>query len=342
LTYLFLEDNFLTGSLENLVHNTELKSLYIEDNAFSQEIDSSFLVNHKKLLRLDISDNQFYGEVPVHLFAGNNFDVLDAHGNQLSSFPDSISNQNNSLSFLALQFNPLAGAFPANTISNMKNLRHLDLTSTSMTGTMPKELGELDRLRYVFMAGTNFDSGPIPDEYQKLTILNDLSLKKSGRTGKIPSWIGELSGLMLLDLDSNALTGTIPSVLGSFKNLWFLFLQRNRLQGSVPFELGNSSLSAIFLDHNDISSGVQDLCEVMPIKTRLTSDCGTLSNEIECKCCRVCCDDGEETNECTEHAENDYLALLEPQWQDNFDRADPINSYLARFSFTFGDYNITR
>jgi len=324
-----------------LEENTNLISLYIEDNAFSQAIDSSFLVNHKRLTRLDMSDNEFYGEVPVHLFSGGRFDVLDAHGNQLSSFPDKIPGGNNTLSFLALQFNPLTGAFPTNTISNVKRLKHLDLTSTSMTGTMPKELGDLTRLKYFFMPGTTFNPGPIPDEYQKLTNLDDLSLKKTGRTGNFPSWIGKLSGLMLLDLDSNELSGTIPSEIGNLQSLWFLFLHRNKLQGSVPAELGNLKLDALFLDHNDLSDGVQGLCENLQ-QTRLTSDCGAMSGEIQCECCAVCCDDEEEFGECTEHAENDFLALLEPQWQDNFDREDPINAFLSRFIFQFGDYNITR
>lgn len=244
LKYLYLEDNLLGGTLGNLEENTQLVYIYIENNDFAQKIDSTFLANHKALIRLDISDNGFYGEVPVHLFSGGNLDILDAHGNLISSFPDKISGENNTLGFLALHFNPyLKGSFPTNTISNLSVLRHLDITSTSMTGTMPEDLGNLTELIYLFMASTTFDSGPIPDEYQKLTKLNVLSLKNSGRTGNIPSWIGKLRRLALLDLDSNDLSGTIPSELGNLQKLTFLLLNQNKLQGSVPAELGNLELS---------------------------------------------------------------------------------------------------
>ena len=88
-----------------------------------------------------------------------------------------------SLSLLAFYENPITGSFPTKTIGNLVELDHLDLTSTLFTGGMPSEIGALTKLTYLFMAGMNFTAGTIPDEYQSLTSLEDLSLKRSQRTG---------------------------------------------------------------------------------------------------------------------------------------------------------------
>lgn len=73
-------------------------------------------------------------------------------------------------------------------------------------------------------------------------------------------------------------------------------------------------------------------------EARLTSDCGPLSNEVECECCSVCCDDKEENKECAEHAEKDHLALFDPQWEDNYDREEKINYFQSLYSYDFSDW----
>jgi len=339
VSFMFLDDNLFEGSLDNLGNCRKLTSLYLEDNDFEQKVDSNFLPNLNLLLRFDVSDNELTGEVPVHLFSGGLLDVLDIHGNQLTSFPDTIPKGNRSLGFLALQFNPLEGAFPTNTISNMVDLDHLDLTSTSLTGTMPIELGTLTKLNYLFLADTAFISGTIPDDYENLNFLMDLSLKHADRIGPIPAWFGSFQKMILLDLDDNQLSGTIPSVLGNMTRLNFLMLHRNILLGTVPQELGNlQRMQYLFLDHNDLTGDISSLCSGDPKKHRITSDCAAPSNEIICTCCAVCCDDEEESKDCNIHHENDYFAGLEPQWSTTFSRLDYSTGGIV---YEFVDFNIT-
>jgi len=263
--------------------------------------------------------------------------VFDMHRNSLTSFPDVVP-EDTTVRFLALQFNPLSGPFPASTISRLENLEHLDLTSTKFEGTMPEEIASLKKLDYLFLADTSFTPGPIPDSFKNLTALVDLSLKHSSRTGMIPSWIGNLNGLVLLDLDSNELTGGVPREIGNMTELAFLFLHRNRLVGTVPEEVGMAKrLSYVFLDHNSLSGNLDVMCNTPPLK-RVTSDCGSPSNEITCTCCRVCCDDNNVTAECTEHNQNDFLMMLDPNWSTRYDRYDP---WSGRHVYVYRDFNIT-
>lgn len=183
LTALSIDSNAITGNLSVLESLTNLQSLYLEDNSFSGTINSDFLQNLSNLKNLDISGNNLAGQVPVHLMGLTTLQIMDLNGNQLTTFPDTIPATNGTISFLAVHNNPLVGTFPNTTILNLAQLSHLDLTSTQFTGDMPTELGALSQLNYLFMAATTFNNGSIPDEYQSLTNLMDLSLKYSRRTG---------------------------------------------------------------------------------------------------------------------------------------------------------------
>ena len=177
-----VDRNVMTGDLSALTGSTSLTSLYLEDNYFLDTLDNTFLQNLEKLRVLDISDNNLAGQVPVHLMGLTTLETMDINGNYLTQFPDSIP-VNGTIDFLAVYDNPITGLFPSNTIRNLKALDHLDLTTTEFTGDMPTVLGDMRKLSYLFLADTSFNAGPIPDEYQRLTNLVDLSLKHSGRTG---------------------------------------------------------------------------------------------------------------------------------------------------------------
>ena len=85
----------------------------------------------------------------------------------------------------------------------------LRLWGNRLTGTIPPEVGNLNRLR-------------------------GLSLGKNQLTGTIPSELGGLAGLKLLDLRDNQLIGSIPQALGNLTRLYSLELNGNQLTGCVP------------------------------------------------------------------------------------------------------------
>ena len=85
----------------------------------------------------------------------------------------------------------------------------LNLPSNNLTGEIPREIGELSRLRW-------------------------LNLDNNWLIGPIPSSIGRLGHLILLSLRNNHLTGPLPAQIGDAMALYRLRLSGNPLQGLLP------------------------------------------------------------------------------------------------------------
>ena len=85
----------------------------------------------------------------------------------------------------------------------------LELFNNRLSGTIPKELGQLTQLQRLYLWG------------------NQLS-------GTIPKELGQLTQLQVLYLDNNQLSGTIPPELGQLTELRELFLNNNQLSGEIP------------------------------------------------------------------------------------------------------------
>ena len=82
-------------------------------------------------------------------------------------------------------------------------------------------------------------SGSIPKELGNLSHLQILTLRRNQLTGIIPTALGNLSRLQTLTLRNNQLTGTIPATLGNLSHLRTLTLHNNQLCGDIPQALLN-------------------------------------------------------------------------------------------------------
>ncbi|ESR55802.1 hypothetical protein CICLE_v10024481mg [Citrus x clementina] len=104
----------------------------------------------------------------------------------------------------------------------------LDISENNFHGHLPKELGQLRRLRVVSFA------------YNKLS-------------GSFPSWIGILSKLRILSLDNNSFTGPIPNSLFNLSRLEDLRALFNFIGGNIPSRIGNlSKLVNLHLGFNNL------------------------------------------------------------------------------------------
>jgi len=323
LTALFLDDNDLTGNLNVINSLSNLELLLIEDNSFEQLLDLSWLASLDKLKILDASNNKLYGFLHSHLFEKNELLMIDLHGNEIQGLIGEIP-QNTALEFLSLYENQIVGNIPQS-ITNLKNLTHLDLSTNDFNGAIPANIGRMETLTYLFLASNNFDEGPIPNDLKNLSNLRELSLKETSRKDTIPEWIGNLSDLILLDLDHNDLTGTIPD-MSDLQELAFLLLNNNKLSGTVPFDISAlPQLRILLLDGNDLS-GLGNNNESLPFCDDITgplgmldsvfaTDCFGVSPQIECPCCTECCADGTECND-----GNDFLANHDLIWEYGYNR----------------------
>ena len=144
-----------------------------------------------------------------------------------------------------------------------------DSTGTSWTGAIPPELGNLAKLRTLWLHENEL-GGAIPPELGNLVNLETLWLHDNRLSGAIPAELGNLSQLVLLWLRENQLSGTIPPTLGDLSKLDALLLNGNALQGAIPPELGRlAELRTLHLEDNQLS-GVDPAGAAQPLLSGIT------------------------------------------------------------------------
>jgi len=133
---------------------------------------------------------------------------------------------------------------------------HGNWTRHGLKGTIPPEIGRLDKLRFLWLYGNEL-SGTIPAVLGDLTNLEQLDLSDNELTGSIPSELGGLVRLKHFLFHNNALEGAIPSELGKLTRLEILSIRNNDLSGRIPAELGGlASLQQLYLDGNELTGPI--------------------------------------------------------------------------------------
>ena len=156
---------------------------------------------------------------------------------------------------LRLPDNDLSGEIPLK-LSNLTDLRVLDLRRNDLIGEIPPELGKLTNLLHLDLS-VNRLSGKIPPELGLLIRLSELNLHVNDLSGSIPRRLGSIPRLYSLSLWNNRLSGKIPPELGNLAHLEALDLAGNRLSGEVPSELGGlARLERLGLGRNRLNGCV--------------------------------------------------------------------------------------
>lgn len=117
------------------------------------------------------------------------------------------------------------------------HLLSLQLPSANLTGTLPRELGELTTLQSLYL-GVNGLSGTIPLELGYSSALSEVDLGNNLLNGSLPTSIWNLCDrLVSLRLHGNSLSGTLPEPAlpgATCKNLESLDLGHNMFSGNFP------------------------------------------------------------------------------------------------------------
>ncbi|XP_038697985.1 receptor-like protein 7 [Tripterygium wilfordii] len=187
--------------LKNL---SELQVLVLKSNSFHGSIQDCKDTNcFSKLQIFDISNNEFFGPLPVKYFEN-----LQAMMKSEEGSGDWKHLGANSFSYQDSVFVVMKG-------------QEYQLVRIIMT------------FKTIDFSNNKFQ-GEIPDVIGKLTYLKGLNISHNSIGGGIPLSLGNLRNLEWLDLSSNRLIGKIPEQLTGLTFLSHLNLSHNKLVGPIP------------------------------------------------------------------------------------------------------------
>ncbi len=147
-------------------------------------------------------------------------------------------------------------------IGNFMNLTDLDFSHNYITGDLPGEIWNLDKLRVLAFGFNENLSWVIPSEISNLNLLKRLEVQKTDLTGTIPSELTSLSDLETLVLSFGNLTGYLPTDIGNLSKLRNIWISSNQLQGPIPASFWDlSDLETVNLGNNNLVSILSPLIE---------------------------------------------------------------------------------
>ncbi|XP_047094534.1 receptor-like protein EIX1 [Lolium rigidum] len=233
-----------------------LKSLNLEGCELSGTFPDE-LGNLTLLENFDISYNYINGMMPGTLQNMCNLTSLDLSGNNISGDIREVIDSIPSCSWKNLQELKLIGVnisgMTLQFVSNLSNLRMLEVSENQLSGSVPVEIGMLTNLSYIDLSNNNL-SGSLPTEIGTLTKLTHLHLGHNNFSGSLPAEIGVLTKLTNLLLSNNNLSGVISEDhFAGLVNLKGIDMSSNNLKFVIdshwvpPFNLEIARFSSCYL-----------------------------------------------------------------------------------------------
>ncbi|KAH1151780.1 hypothetical protein GYH30_045335 [Glycine max] len=238
---LVLRNNSLMGELPSSLKNcSSLFMLDLSENMLSGPIPSWIGESMHQLIILKMRGNHLSGNLPIHLCYLKRIQLLDLSRNNLSSgiptclknltaMSEQTINSRDTMShiywynstYVEIYGDYSLGGYTLHLTWMWKGvergfkdpeleLKSIDLSSNSLTGEIPKEVGYLLGLVSLNLSRNNL-SGEIPSQIGNLGSLESLDLSRNHISGRIPSSLSEIDDLGKLDLSHNSLSGRIPS-----------------------------------------------------------------------------------------------------------------------------------
>jgi hypothetical protein len=153
-----------------------------------------------------------------------------------------------------------------NSNADLSVVKSLGLRDRNITGQIPRAIGELTELRYLFLSGNKLN-GTVPLELFSLPKLQNIDISGNSYIGAIPIGFGGMVALETLNLRGNGYTGTVPPDILSDNSLVFLDVSSNGLSGAMPNFAAMTSLEYLAVSDNGWTAGaVPDLHTLTSLK----------------------------------------------------------------------------
>ncbi|XP_027340862.1 phytosulfokine receptor 2-like [Abrus precatorius] len=246
-----ISSNSLSGVLFQFGEFPRLLALNMSNNSFTGRFNSQICSSSKGLLTLDLSANQFDGDLEGLDNCTTSLRQLHLDSNSFSGpIPDSLYSMS-TLEELSVSANNLSGQL-SRQLSKLSNLKALVVSGNRFSGEIPNVFGNLLQLEE-FVAHANLFSGSLPSTLALCTKLRVLDLRNNSLSGLIDLNFTGLSNLQTLDLATNHFIGPLPNSLFKCSELKVLSLARNGLTGPIPENYANlTSLLFVSLSNNSI------------------------------------------------------------------------------------------
>ncbi|CAD5183939.1 unnamed protein product, partial [Musa acuminata subsp. malaccensis] len=260
LRYLNLSFTSFMGGIPARLGN--LSSLYVLDLSyalhFTSHVDNLDWLSHLTSLKhLDLSGLKLT-DVPDWFSSVNmlpSLQVLSMSSVGLDTIPASVVHVNftSSLTVLDLSFNNFNSTLPK-WLWNISGLTHLDLQHSGFHGVIPDAIGDLGRLKELYMSDNQLTGN-----------LSELHMPSNQLTGNLGGWLEQMTNLIILDLRSNLFNGSMPSSFGNgwleqMTNLIILDLRSNLFNCSMPSSVGKlSNLTELYLGGNSLRGIISEV-----------------------------------------------------------------------------------
>lgn len=250
LNELDLSANNLTGHI-NMITSTTLQILNLSSNALFGDLP--LLAGSCTVL--DLSNNQFRGNLSVFTKWSNDLEYVDLSQNNLTGTIPDVSSQFLRLNYLNLSHNSLADTIPGAVVQYPK-LTVLDLSSNQFSGPIPTNLLTSSMLHELYMQDNMLTGGiSFPGSTSKNFSLQVLDISGNHFSGSLPDDIVSLSGLHVLDVSSNNFSGPLPATVTKLAALTALDISTNQFTGPLPEALPDT-LQSLNASYNDLSGVV--------------------------------------------------------------------------------------
>ncbi|XP_057804282.1 leucine-rich repeat receptor-like protein kinase PEPR2 [Salvia miltiorrhiza] len=259
LEILMLNYNQIEGPIPQCIDRLlSLKVFSIYSNRMTGRIPAG-ITKLTNLTDLVLAQNNFEGEIPSDLGKNNvpGLGILDLTGNQFTGEIPGAACSGNRLLRFTLGDNKFTGGFPTEIIK-CKSLYRLFLYNNRLEGSIPNDIGNSSSIAHFDIRGNLFE-GTIPTAFGSWSNLSLIDLSENKFSGSIPQEFGELQNLVEMNVSSNRLTGEIPPELSRCPRIDKLDLSKNELAGGVPSEiLSSSTLAIIRLQDNKLTAVIPD------------------------------------------------------------------------------------
>ncbi|XP_010923698.1 LRR receptor-like serine/threonine-protein kinase GHR1 [Elaeis guineensis] len=247
LSELDLSANNLSGHI-NMITSTTLRVLNLSSNAISGELP--LLTGSCTVL--DLSQNQFTGNLSAIAKWTDNLEYIDLSENQLMGPIPEVASQFLQLNYLNLSHNALINTIPE-VVAQYPKLTVLDMGFNQLSGPILTDLLVSSTLQELYLQN-NILAGSIMFSSSSSRKPNLVVLDISGNrfNGSFPDDFGSLTGLQVLDVSANNFSGPLPPAITKLISLTSLDIARNHFTGSLPATLP-STLVYFNASYNDLS-----------------------------------------------------------------------------------------